>query len=475
MRRYSWLAVLAGILATVAAPAQSVPVSAVWPLNATTLQNPSPTPPDITATTEVVSAGNSPAMSVFDYGGTPLGQRLFAGTAGWTTSPVNASRYIQFEVRPNPGYQLTVTSINFQYGGAAGAPNRMGSEVRYSVNNGTTWLTLGAPLNYPPAGFNTFAATPSLPALVPGQKFLLRIHPYALQNQTAMSPLFAVHSAVTINGNSAPLSAPPDLQVTKKCTTQGQANQGVLCTVTVTNTSATTASFAPLTLTDLPTGPAGSLFTGSGGNLNPFCIPAAGPLLPINCTSSVSIPPGQSRNALFSFKLPTTGGTLNNCATATQPIPAGSTQEANMANNNSCTQVVVAAVGGADLGVGKSCVVMGPGRLVRCTITVNNSGTTPSPAPWNLMDTITGLPPGSTLVSVGAGGIACPGVSLPMPMPGTMNCALYNPVLPNTPQVILIDFTLPQAGSFNNCAAVSQTGPETNISNNQACTNLNVP
>lgn len=610
MRRFRWLALLA-LLASTAAMAQSTAVSAVWQLNATSHQNPNVSMPTlITATPQIVSGGSSPAMMIFDYwnSNVPQAQRLYAGTAGWTAGSVNLNRFIQFDAGPTAGNQLAITSVTFNYGGAGGAPNRMRSEVRYSLNNGP-WTLLNPALNYPAAGFNAFAANLSLPPIQAGQKFSLRIYPYAIQNQTAGSPLFATHRTVAINGNSSPVaaapdlqvtktcthqgqanqgvlctivvknngnapsaapltlndlptatagsqftggggtlpisctpgagpvlpihctantsippggtatalfsfkmpnsggtlnncatatqaatesnlanntscstvvvpplgggSATPDLQVTKTCTHQGQANQGVLCTVTVTN-AGSTASLTPLTLTDLPTAPAGSQFTGAGGTLNLSCSPGAGPVLPINCTTPTSIPPGGTATALFSFKLPNGGGTLNNCATAIQPTPQGGTPESNVSNNTSCTSVVVPPLPGSDLAVTKSCAVIGPNRFVRCTITVNNTGTTPSPTPWHLTETVIGLPPGTTLVSVGAAGISCAGVNLPMAMPATMNCSLFNPVLPNTPYVVLVDFTLPQAGTFQNCAAVSQAGPETNTGNNNSCATLAV-
>jgi hypothetical protein len=615
MRLFRLVALLLGMLCA-ATTAHSIAVSAVWQLNAGSLQNPNVSMPAlITANPQALSPGSSPAMSIFDYwvSNVPQAQRLYAGSAGWTAGAVNTNRFIQFDAGPTAGNQLAITSVTFKYGGTGGAPNRMRSEVRYSVNNGP-WTLLSAPLNYPTPGFNSFVANLSLAPIQAGQKFSLRIYPYAIQNQTAGSPLFAAHSVVAINGNSTPATptapdlqvtkvctnqgqanqgvlctitvknngttpsiAPltltdlpsatagstftggggtlpiscspgagpvlpitcqpinatippggtatalfsfkmpnsggtlnncvtvtqaaaeanpanntnictsvtvpplggltaPDLQVTKTCTTQGQANQGVLCTVSVKN-NGTTPSIAPLTLTDLPTAPAGSQFTGAGGNMNPSCSPGAGAVLPINCTASAPIQPGATAVALFSFKLPPSGGTLNNCATATQGSSPGVTPEANLANNsNVCTSVVVPAVGGgADLGVTKACTLIGPNRLVRCTITVSNGGNAPSSAPWNLTETLTGLPPGSTLVSVGAGGIACPGVSLPMPMPSPMNCTIANPVVPGSPAVILVDFRLPQPATFQNCAAVAMTGPETNVANNSACTNLTVP
>lgn len=480
MRRGSWVLAFGSIVLAAAAHAQ--PVSVTWPLNATTMQNPAPAPASVIVTPQVIAPGSGPAMSVFDYwpSHTPQAQRLYAGTSGWTAGSWSPARYIQFEVGPSPGTQLSISSVKFNYGGAQGAPNRMRSLVQVSTNN-STWTVLNPALNYPSTNFNGFSHLFNSPLNVaPGQKFTLRIHPYAIQNQTPTGPLFAAHHGVTIQGVSTPAPGAPDLAVTKSCTNQGQANNGVLCTITIKN-NGTVPSLAPLTIVDTPTASPGSTLTGAGTTTGfPVgCSSGAGPVPPtISCTANATINPGAQHTVLISFQVPP-GGSLGNCVTVTQPTPAGAAPDPNPSNNtNVCsTTVTQPPVNVADLSVTKSCAVIGPNRLVRCTISVVNSGPVPTPTPWNLQETLTGLPGGTQLVNIGAAGIACTGVSPPMTLSSPINCQLYNPVVPNAPPyVILVDFRPPQATTFHNCATVSHTGgTETNVSNNTACTTLAVP
>lgn len=132
--------------------------------------------------------------------------------------------------------------------------------------------------------------------------------------------------------------AGPDLSVTKTCAVNGP--QSVLCTVTVKNIS-NIASVAPLSLSDIPTAPPGSTFTGGGGSLPISCTPGAGAVLPISCTANKSLQPNESGTALFSFTVPQ-GGTFKNCVTVSQGQNPATLPDPNLANNtNICTSVDV--------------------------------------------------------------------------------------------------------------------------------------
>lgn len=128
----------------------------------------------------------------------------------------------------------------------------------------------------------------------------------------------------------------PDLDVTKTCTANGA--QSILCTVTVTNIGGA-PTLAPLTVADTPTAPAGSTYTGAGGSLPIGCALGAGPVLPIPCTANISLQPGQSETALFSFRVPD-GGRFSNCVTVTIPRNAANPGDLHPANNtNICTSL----------------------------------------------------------------------------------------------------------------------------------------
>lgn len=143
----------------------------------------------------------------------------------------------------------------------------------------------------------------------------------------------------------------PDLSVTKTCAVDGQnaGQESILCTVTVTNIGAN-ASLAPLTIVDTPTAPAGSTHTGTGGSLPIGCSLGAGPVLPIPCSANMSLQPGQSGTALFSFRIPAKGA-FTNCVTVTVPRDASNPGDQSPANNTDiCTTIGGNGSGGDDKG-----------------------------------------------------------------------------------------------------------------------------
>lgn len=147
-------------------------------------------------------------------------------------------------------------------------------------------------------------------------------------------------AAILLVPSTAQASTALDLSVTKTCAIN--APQGVLCTVTVTN-NGTAMSIIPMTLTDTVTGAsANAQYIGAGGSLPLTCTPGAGPILPIVCHGpNAFLSGGQSKNAFFSFKLPT-GGTMTNCATETQGTSPGVLPDPSPANNtNKCVTITV--------------------------------------------------------------------------------------------------------------------------------------
>jgi uncharacterized protein (TIGR02145 family) len=180
------------------ASAQTV---ATWPLTQSTAGN-SAAPALVTASPEVVAG--TPAVQVFDYWAGQA-QRLWAGTSGWIAGGVNTQRFIQFDAAPTPGNQLSVTGVSFNYGGA-GINGHIRSQVRYSVDNWTTFTVLGTPLAYPNPAMLPFNQGFTAPPVTPGNKFSLRIYPYADVSSIGGSPTFASHNNVVIRGTSTPVA-----------------------------------------------------------------------------------------------------------------------------------------------------------------------------------------------------------------------------------------------------------------------------
>lgn len=192
----------------------------------------------------------------------------------------------------------------------------------------------------------------------------LQTRPYSLRRflTFACTTVFLV----TLSA-SAQIVTLPDLSVAKVCTVNGP--QSVLCTVTITNNGGTSVS--PLSLTDTPSAPAGSTFTGAGGSLPFSCSPGAGPVLPISCSANKSMQPGESGTALFSFTVPQ-GGIFRNCVTvlsAKNPTTPGDLNPVN--NTNICTTVTVRPPSG---GGGGTITVVTPPPLGECTNAVVVSG-----------------------------------------------------------------------------------------------------
>ncbi|PKL83487.1 MAG: hypothetical protein CVV24_04810, partial [Ignavibacteriae bacterium HGW-Ignavibacteriae-3] len=182
--------------------------SVTWPLTST--QNPNATIGSIQAFPETIGTGSgSYILSVYNpY--VSNGQRLWTGNqgTGWIAGLPDYTRYIQFDASPTSGNNFTVQNISFNY-----SDNPLGTdfniikaEVWYSTdswNNSNIQLT-SVPLDYLNTSVQTFSKT--LNVLVQnGQSFSIRIYPYTLNGGLAMTPSFATHKNVIIEGVTSPV------------------------------------------------------------------------------------------------------------------------------------------------------------------------------------------------------------------------------------------------------------------------------
>ncbi|MBI1939423.1 MAG: T9SS type A sorting domain-containing protein [Ignavibacteriales bacterium] len=136
------------------------------------------------------------------------GQQLWTGNqgTGWIAGLPDYTRYIQFDASPSSGNSFTVQFISFQYSDYP-TPNNsdfhiLKSEVWYSTDNWNSQVQLNSnSLDYLSSAIQTFSANVNV-LVQNGQTFSLRIYPYAPNGAIAMTPSFATHRNVIIEGTT---------------------------------------------------------------------------------------------------------------------------------------------------------------------------------------------------------------------------------------------------------------------------------
>ncbi|MBA4407699.1 hypothetical protein C0389_10520, partial [bacterium] len=181
--------------------------SVTWSL--TSNQNPNTPIGNIQALPETIGTGSGAyILSVFNpY--VANGQRLWTGNqgTGWIAGLPDYTRYIQFDSSPATGNNFTVQYLSFQY---SDNPlntnfNIIKAEVWYSTDgwNNKTQLNT-SPLDYLNTSVQTFSKSMNVQVLN-GQTFSVRIYPYTLNGGLAMTPSFATHKNVIIEGITSPI------------------------------------------------------------------------------------------------------------------------------------------------------------------------------------------------------------------------------------------------------------------------------
>lgn len=198
---YKMIVILAVMFTVTNIYAQSAYVT--WPLSSTTTISPSTPVGNIQATNQTIGTSN-PQMTVnLPY--TTDGQRLYFPNTGWPASPVDYTRYIQHEVAPLSGNSFNVQYVSFNYGDNPLPTNFniIESEVWYSLDNWNTKVQLNTtPLSYLNSSMQTFSKSLSV-VVASGQTFSLRIFPYSPNGGIAMTPSFAIHNTVLIEGTTS--------------------------------------------------------------------------------------------------------------------------------------------------------------------------------------------------------------------------------------------------------------------------------
>lgn len=188
--------------------------SVIWPL--TTNQNPNAPIGNIQAQSQTIGTPTSP-YKLEMYPQQPYasnGQQLWTGNqgTGWIAGLPDYTRYIQFDASPTSGNDFTVQHISFQYSDYPTPTNTdfhlLKGEVWYSIDN---WNSIigkvqlnSNPLDYLSSIIQNFSANVNV-LVQNGQTFSLRIYPYAPNGGRAMTPSFATHRNVIIEGRTSPV------------------------------------------------------------------------------------------------------------------------------------------------------------------------------------------------------------------------------------------------------------------------------
>ncbi|MCL5028104.1 MAG: SpaA isopeptide-forming pilin-related protein [Bacteroidetes bacterium] len=190
--------------------------SVIWPL--TSNQNPSTPIGNIQALSQTIGTPTSP-YKLEMYPQQPYasnGQQLWTGNqgTGWIAGLPDYSRSIQFDAKPTSGNDFTVQHISFQYSDYPNPTNTdfhiLKSEVWYAIdNNWNNPIQLNSnpnsnPLDYLSSTIQSFSANVNV-QVQNGHTFSVRIYPYAPNGGRAMTPSFATHRNVIIEGRTSPV------------------------------------------------------------------------------------------------------------------------------------------------------------------------------------------------------------------------------------------------------------------------------
>lgn len=274
-----------------------------------------------------------------------------------------------------------------------------------------------------------------------------------------------------------------DVRATKNCQLDpAKGPTAIVCWVDVLNNGSIPTP-PPITITDVITAPAGTLFTGSPGS-SFGCSAPSGPVPAVltcsgNHSLAVGTGSGSSGSTFMYFTLPPTGGVFSNCATAVAGANAATGPDTNPRNNtNICARIIVPSTVTTkvpDLNVKKDCQ-KGANRSLTCRIRISNPGPGASIAPMTISDTLSPILPG-TIFTGSSGNVSCqPGMG---PLVGSVNCQYLSPIPAGQFIDILLSFSFAKAkdGTFEQRVKFAQGGAvaEANQANNVTAIKVTIP
>lgn len=200
--------------------------SVKWNLSTSDSMRVSSTTGNVIGQKEIIGAGSN-GMVVANYNSN--GQRLNQGSYGWAQETTqNDSRFIQFDIAPSTGYDLSVTNILFNYGWA-GSTSAMKSNVYYSIDNWVTRTQLNSDVGVLVYGNSTGTAyAKTLNVLVAdGKVFSVRIYPFWASPTTTSTSKYAVHNTVEISGVTTTAGSSTPLTINTSAITNVTFNSAV--------------------------------------------------------------------------------------------------------------------------------------------------------------------------------------------------------------------------------------------------------
>lgn len=140
---------------------------------------------NITASNLTVSGGVSLAYQTWDGG--------FFQTKSWSTPNQNSggidtSKYIEFTITADTGYQITLT--DFYFTSKRGSGNTQNIQVRYSKDNFATYFTAIGDTNTPTSYTDTSADISSVNPVLSGETVKIRVYIYNTWNEFRIKRLF---------------------------------------------------------------------------------------------------------------------------------------------------------------------------------------------------------------------------------------------------------------------------------------------
>lgn len=159
-------------------------------------------------------ASNITASNINSGGGVNISNQTwsesFFHTANWPTPAQNGggidtSKYVEFTISANTGYQINLANFNFYYRAQSSGQN---FQVRYSKDNFATYFTMIGNTSVPTGWTNASNSLSSVNPVLPGQTVRIRIYVYNTNQNFHILRSGGINYPPTITGTVSAASPP---------------------------------------------------------------------------------------------------------------------------------------------------------------------------------------------------------------------------------------------------------------------------